>query len=142
MINATTTLVSLGIKVIVIGFNVDMSTAQLDAIAANGGTTFTTHLDASDGPTLEAALNTIGTSIISCVFNIGSPDATANPDLVNFYFDDTLIPMDDDCSSGSGWRWANADHTQVEFCPDSCQQLKDDLVTEIRATFGCNTVIE
>jgi hypothetical protein len=61
---------------------------------------------------------------------------------VNFYFDGVLIPMDADCSSGSGWRWANDDHTQVEFCPDSCQQIKDAEVEMITATFGCDTVIE
>ena len=85
---------------------------------------------------------TIGTTIVSCIFNIDDPDVTADPDLVNFYFDDLLIPMDDDCSSGSGWRWANDEHTQVEFCPDSCDQIKNNEVDMITAKFGCATVIE
>jgi hypothetical protein len=142
IVTATTALVDMGIKVIVIGFNVNMSSEQLNAIASNGGTTFTTYLNANDLSSLVAALNTIGTSIISCVFTIDAPDASANPDLVNFYFDGTALYMDDDCSSGSGWRWANDEHTQVEFCPDSCQQIKDGDVAVITATFGCNTIIE
>ena len=141
-VNLTSLLVELDIKVIVVGFNVVWVADTLNAIAANGGTTFTTYLNASDEPTLTAALNTIGTSIIDCVFTIETPDASANPELVNFYFDDEPLYMDDDCSSGSGWRWANDDHTQVEFCPDSCQQIKDDLVDVITATFGCDTIIE
>ncbi|MCK9463403.1 MAG: VWA domain-containing protein [Proteobacteria bacterium] len=142
LIDVTTTLVSLGIRVIVIGFNVNMSVEQLNAIASNGGTTFTTYLNANDADSLTAAFNTIGTSIISCVFTIGEPDASANPNLVNFYFDDALVYMDEDCSSGSGWRWANDDHTQVEFCPDSCDLLGSGAVDEITATFGCDTIIE
>jgi hypothetical protein len=141
-VGLTSLLGELGIKVIVVGFNINTDSAQLNAIAAAGGTPFTTYLDASDGPSLEAALNTIGTSIVSCIFNIDAPDASANPDLVNFYFDDTLIYMDDDCSTGSGWRWADAEHTQVEFCPDSCALLGTGDVSEITATFGCATVIE
>jgi len=140
--NTTIALVGLGINVIVIGFNVNVSSEQLNNIAANGGTTFTTYLNANDESSLVAALNTIGTSLVSCVFSIDTPDASANPDLVNFYFDGELIYMDADCSSGSGWRWANDDHTQVEFCPDTCQQIKDDEVEMITATFGCDTVIE
>jgi hypothetical protein len=141
---ATVALVDLGIRVIAIGFDLAdmMSADQLNAIAANGGTTFTTYLNVTDEASLVTALDTIGTSIISCVFNIDSPDVSANPDLVNFYFDDEELYMDADCSSGSGWRWANDDHTQVEFCPDSCQQIKDHEVSVIKAMFGCATVIE
>jgi hypothetical protein len=142
IIEATTALVGIGIKIIVVGFNVNMSSEQLNNIAANGGTTFTTYLNASDEPTLVDALNSIGTAIVDCVFTIDEPDATANPDLVNFYFDGVPIPMDADCSSGSGWRWANDDHTQVEFCPDTCDQITNGEVDMITATFGCDTVIE
>jgi hypothetical protein len=141
-VSLTSLLVELGVKVIVVGFDVVVDSAQLNAIAANGGTEFTTYLNASDEPTLDAALMTIGSSIVSCIFNIDEPDASANPNLVNFYFDDVLIPMDADCSSGSGWRWANDDHTQVEFCPDSCDLIANGDVAEITATFGCDTVIE
>jgi hypothetical protein len=141
-VSLTSLLVELDIKVIVVGFNVVYVAETLNAIAANGGTTFTTYLNASDEPTLTAALATIGTSIIDCVFTIDEPDASANPDLVNFYFDGELLYMDEDCSSGSGWRWVNDEHTQVEFCADSCQEIKDDLVDTITATFGCETIIE
>jgi hypothetical protein len=141
-IDLTNLLVAMGIKVIVVGFAFDSDPAQLDAIASNGGTEFTTYIDAADEPALNAAFTAIGTSIINCVFDIDAPDASANPDLVNFYFDEDLIPMDADCSSGSGWHWLDVEHTQVEFCPDTCELLASGEVAEIRATFGCDTIIE
>ena len=141
-INLTSLLVSMGIKVIVVGFTIDVDPAQLNAIAANGGTDFTTYLDAADETSLNAAFTAIGSSIINCVFNIDAPSASANPDQVNFYFDEDLIPMDDDCSSGSGWHWLDEEHTQVEFCPDTCDLLASGDVEEIRATFGYDTIIE
>ena len=141
-VSLTSLLVEMGIKVIVIGFNAVWDSEQLNAIAANGGTAFTTYLIAENEPELVEALNTIGSAIIDCTWTIEDPVATADPDLVNFYFDDVLIPMDEDCSSGSGWRWANDEHTQVEFCPDSCDQIKNNEVDMITAKFGCDTVIE
>jgi hypothetical protein len=140
-VNLTSLLVEMGVKVIVVGFNVVWVAETLNAIAANGGTEFTTYLNASDEAELNEALATIGATIVSCVYTIEEPDASANPELVNFYFDGELIPMDDDCSSGTGWRWANEEHTQVEFCPDSCALIADGDVDMITATFGCDTVI-
>jgi hypothetical protein len=138
----TATLVGLGMKVIVVGFNVNMSSEQLNAIAANGGTEFTTYLVASDGPSLNAALDAIATSIDGCILTIGSPAASAEPGLVNFYLDGELLPMDADCSSGAGWRWTNEAHTQVELCPDTCAALASGEVQEITGTFGCETVLD
>jgi len=138
----TQELVLSGIKVIVVGFNVVWDAEQLNAIAANGGTAFTTYLDADDEPSLDAALAAIAVSIDSCFFFIDSAAASAHPELVNCYFDGALLYMDEDCSSGSGWRWADEEHTQIEFCPDSCALLGAGEVDEITATYGCDTVVE
>jgi hypothetical protein len=141
-ITVTQTLVDLGIKVIVVGFNVNMDAAMLTAIAENGGTDFTDFLLATNETELIDAFNTIGSTVVTCIFTIAEPDELADPDEVNFYFDGVIVPYDEDCSSGTGWRWVDDEHTQVEFCPDSCQQLKDLEVEEVYATFGCDTVIE
>jgi hypothetical protein len=58
---------------------------------------------------------------------------------VNFYFDGEVVPMDDDCSSGYGWHWANEEHTQVEFCPEACDMISNGGVDVVTATFGCDT---
>ena len=135
-------LADMGIGTMVVGFNIVMSSEQLNVIAANGGTDFTTYLMADDAPSLNAALKTVATTIYSCTISIASAVASANPGLVNFYFDDELVAMDADCASGSGWRWKNDEHTKVEFCPDSCELIGNGEVDEITATFGCDTVSE
>jgi hypothetical protein len=117
--------------------------AELDAIASNGGTSYTTFLHAEDGPALEAALTDIASEVITCRYVIDAVAPSADPDLVNFYIDGVIVPMDEDCTetSGSGWHWYDADHTTVEFCGDYCTSIKNGEVGSISATFGCTTVI-
>ena len=131
-----------GTKVIVIGFLAPWDTAQLQAIAQNGGTEFTDYLIASDEASLEDALNSIATFVYSCVFDVDEPDASANPDKVNFYFDGEVLYYVEDCDAGDGWTWANEEHTQVEFCGEACDLLMNGEVDSITATFGCDTVVE
>jgi hypothetical protein len=138
----TAQLVDNGTKVIVIGFLAPWNAAQLTAIAQNGGTEFTDYLIATDEASLEDALSSIAYSVYSCVFDVDEPDATADPDLVNFYFDGEIVFHVDDCEDGDGWTWHDEDHTQVEFCGDSCKQLKSEDVGSITATFGCASVEE
>jgi len=128
-----------GIKTFVIGFGAAVDADQLNAIAANGGTEFDTFFPADDEAELYDALETIASAVISCVFDIEEPEATANPDDVNFFFDDEIVYYDEDCAAGVGWTWVDDDHTQVEFCEAACQQLEDGLVDEISAIFGCPT---
>ena len=108
----------------------------------HGGTEFTDYLIAEDEASLEAALNSIANTVYSCVFDIDEPDASANPDLVNFYFEGEIVYYVDDCSQGDGWTWHNDEHTKVEFCGAACDMLKDGLVDVITATFGCDTIVE
>ncbi|MCK9460521.1 MAG: VWA domain-containing protein [Proteobacteria bacterium] len=136
----TSALVGMGVRITVVGFNVNIDSGQLEAIAANGGTEFTSYLNASDESSLNAALGAIADSVDSCLFTIAWPAASAEPGLVNFYFDGLPVPMDEDCSTGFGWRWAGEAHTQIEFCEGSCELLKDGAIGELRATFGCETI--
>jgi hypothetical protein len=136
-LDLTSELVGSGIRVMVVGFNVNMDSAQLNTIAGNGGTEFTTYLNASDGPSLTAALETVAGSVDSCFYTIISGAALSEPGLVNLYMDGELLPMDEDCSSGWGWRWA--DEGLVELCEASCAALEDGDADELTATFGCET---
>ena len=130
-----------GIKTFVIGFGDGADEAQLNAIAENGGTEFDTFFPADNEAELYDAFETIAGAVISCVYNVDEPEATANPDDVNFFFDDDIVYYDEDCALGVGWTWVDEDHTQVEFCDEACQQLKDGLVDEISAIFGCPTQV-
>jgi hypothetical protein len=136
-----------GIKSFAIGFGStsgDMA-AQLNAIASSGGTSFSTFLHADDGAELEAALAEIASDVLTCRYVIDDLAPSADPELVNFYEAGVTdpIPYDEGCTetTGSGWHWFDTDHTTVEFCGDYCARIKDGTLTEISATFGCETFI-
>jgi von Willebrand factor type A domain len=137
----TQLLLAAGIKTVVIGFGTGVDPDQLDAIASEGGTPWSTYFTASDQLSLENAFDQIAASVISCTYDIDEPSAEANPDEVNFYFDDVVVAYDDGCTTGEGWTWVDAGHTQVEFCPQACNDLKAGNIAEISARFGCPTVI-
>ena len=83
----------------------------------------------------------IATAIISCIFEIDEPEASADPDNVNFYFDDEVVPYDEDCAEGIGWTWVDPpDNTMVEFCDEACAELQGGFVDTVSAKFGCPTV--
>ncbi|MFA5762753.1 MAG: vWA domain-containing protein [Bacilli bacterium] len=134
--------VEAGIKIIVIGFGDGAEPDQLNAIANNGGmeAPYNEYIFADDDVSLEAALTEIAATVITCVYNIGSPDASADPDDVNFYFDDVIVYYDEDCAVGEGWTWVNEEHTQIEFCAAACEELQGGTVETITATWGCPTV--
>jgi hypothetical protein len=116
---------------------------QLDAIAAHGGTSFDTFLHAEDGAALGAALEDIAGVVNTCRYVIDDVDPSANPELVNFYVEGEVVPMDPDCTetTGTGWHWYDDAHETVEFCGDLCADIKSGSVESISATFGCATFI-
>ena len=113
------------IKTFVIGFGGDVAPNELNAIAGAGGTPFPFYFDAADGVALEGALSMIAETVISCIYDIEEPDATADPEQVNFFFDGELVAHDNGCEVGAGWTWADSSHTVVEFCQKSCDTLRD-----------------
>ena len=141
------TLFSGGITSIAIGFGTGAPVAQLQAIAQNGGLGVTDgYFSATDGPALQAALNNIAASVITCVYDITITNEV-DFDSVNFFFIDsssieTVVPYDEDCSSGFGWHWVDeSTHAQIEFCPDACDLLQGGDVEEIKGEFGCPQII-
>ena len=136
----TASLLANQIKTFAIGFN--YTSAQLDAIAASGGmpAPYNVPINATDSVTLQNAFDDIAQVVITCIFDVQSPDASADPENVNFYFDGVVLPMNDGCGgSGEGWQWVDAAHTQVEFCPVSCDDIKDGDPPDITAAWGCPT---
>jgi hypothetical protein len=130
-----------GIRSFAIGFgdtSGDMA-AELNAIAENGGTEFTSFFPINDESALVEALDRIRTSVVSCTYDIDEPDATADPTAVNFYFDGDVVGMDDTCTNG--WRWEDDGHGRVQFCGRSCERIRNGEVATIEARFGCSTVI-
>ena len=129
-----------GISTYVIGFGEGVEPDQLNAIVNSGCTGSPTYFDAQNQQQLQEALEEIAESVVSCTYDIEEPDATADPDEVNFYFDNEVVPYDEDCQDGTGWTWTNDEHTQMEFCDEACEKLKTGQVEEISAKFGCPTI--
>jgi hypothetical protein len=134
-------LLNSGIKTYVIGFGSGVDAKQLNVIAQAGGTGESSYFNANNGTQLQQVFESIASSVVSCMYEIDAPDASADPDQVNFYFDDELVYNDDGCAKGQGWTWTDATHTKVEFCKAACDQLQGGQVDVVSAQFGCPTEI-
>ena len=134
-------LLDAGIYTFVIGFGDGISTSQLNAIAAAGGTEFDEFLPADNQTELENAITQIATTLVACDYNVGTPDPSADSGDVNFYIDGTPIPYDENCDSGIGWTWLNLEHTLVRFCDQSCEMFQDGEEHDISVEWGCPPVV-
>jgi hypothetical protein len=137
-------LLALQIHTFVIGFGDtvggDFCPEELNAIAAAGGTEYTTFIDALGQDELDAALQQIAGQIATCELVL-DPDSGADPTKVNLYADGELILFDQDCAGGSGWDWVDAEHTIAVLCSEYCDLLISGELSEITATFGCPTAV-
>jgi len=140
-----------GITTIMVGFGTGVTATTLNAIGTNGGFTGYpsgyNYFTAEDSTTFEAALEDIVADIVPCTYPVDTSDPGIDPDEVNFYFDGVVVPYNSDCNTtppgvGIGWRWTSAAQDEVEFCVNTCQDLKDGDVDDISATFGCPSVVE
>jgi len=132
----------MGVRTYVIGFGNGASPQKLNAIAAAGGTGRKKFINAMNTQELTNALNQIGSSVVSCVYDLSeqtSDDVDLNK--ANFYLDDVVVGRDDGCANGHGWQWANGERTRVEFCEEACARLQSGEVSKISVTFGCETVV-
>ncbi len=128
------------IKTIAVGLGSDVSEAELDAIAKNGGSTFDTHIAAANGTELEDAFEEIAQSIRPCRYLIDAPQTSWDSSKVNFYFDGAVV--DRDRKHLDGWDWTKSDLLEVEFYGPKCQEIQEGSIGKIEAKFGCPTQIE
>ncbi len=140
----TTNLLDMGIRTFAIGFGPTIAMIganRLDEIAKNGGTAQKNYIHATNQNALQDALEDIASSmVVSCVYDVDNPEATADPGKINFYFDDDeIVGQDDDCKRNKGWTWVNDSHNRVEFCKEACDSLRNREVENISAVFGCRT---
>jgi hypothetical protein len=112
----------------------------LDKIMKAGGTGMTSNIKADDQDTLFKELDSIAQKSLSCLFEL-DPDVEVDYDEVNVYADGTVVGFDEGCADGSGWDWGDDEKTKIRFCDDICEQLQDDKIEEVSATFGCPTEV-
>jgi hypothetical protein len=114
----------------------------MSTIAFHGGTG--DYFPALDPQTLVDALQEIAAENTVCVFDVDwgalAVGTSSDPELVNVEVDGDEILFSADCADAQGWHWLDAD--TIELCPGLCHDYKYGIVHEIRATFGCDSVVE
>ena len=152
-----------GIKTFVIGSpGSEPARGALSQMATQGGTAPPgcsdmgpnyCHFDMTTAPDLSAALNeafkAITGSVITCNYTIPPPSngMVVDPKLVNVTFTSSsgsnTIAKDPDPPGGAcnqGWQY-NANSTQIQLCPDTCNLVKADPNAKIEVVLGCSTMV-
>jgi hypothetical protein len=137
---AIATLLGKGARTFVVGFGSSVSVASLDSFAQAGGEANPNgphkFYDASDQPSLDAALATIAQATLSCVLQLSQTPPNGDPNIVFVYFDKTPPPVSRDTAHQNGWDYdpkANA----VIFFGAACAALKQGAVKSAEVVFGC-----
>jgi len=94
----------------------------------------TAYYAVSDTDELSYALRSIGARVaISC--DLPLSEAPENPELVNVYFDDQVVPKSD----RDGWRYNG--EGRIEFVGATCDTLTAGDVLNVQVLSGCPTVV-
>jgi len=111
--------------------------SMLNRLAIAGNTARpgnTQYYAVSDTKELSQALLRIGAQVaISC--NLPLSQTPENPDLVNVYFDDQVVPKSD----ADGWRYT--EENAIEFVGPTCEALTAGNVLNVQVLSGCPTVV-
>jgi len=137
--------VEMGIDIYVVGLGGVLDSVYLDvmtSIAAAGGTD---DFYPADTPAdLTAAFDEIAAAAVSCEFTVDwdalGEGVSTDQDLVNVFAEGEIVPYDEDCSEGFGWQWIDAD--TIGLCDGLCEQYKNGEISEVTASFGCETIVE
>ena len=136
-----------GVDTFVIGLGGvwDVWDEVLSTVASLGGTGDDYPAQTDEGPDqLVTALQEIAATTTECTFDVDwdSLDASASKDpaMVNLYVDGEIIPFSEDCSNSSGWHWLDED--TIELCSQLCYNYRWGVVSEVYASFGCETILE
>jgi hypothetical protein len=88
----------------------------------------------SDTNQLSEALRSIGAHVaITC--DLPLADTPDDPDLVNVYFDDRVVPA----SSKDGWHYTG--EKSIQFTGEACDELSSGNVLNVQVLAGCPTLV-
>jgi len=127
-----------GVNVYVIGIpGSELYGTILDQMALSGGVPqsgqSTYYYKVDDLGTLGDLFKQIGSSLVSCTFDLADPPEA--PGLTNVYFDGEVVVAD----PTDGWVWIDADTIELEGA--ACDSLKSGAVKKVRVVSGCPTVM-
>jgi hypothetical protein len=140
------------ILVYVIGVGTDFDVANLNTVAAAGGTQKAFIVSATD-PTqtkgqLQQAFEAVRTQIkLGCDFGLPAPPSGQQLDKnrVNVGFtngggQETPLVYSGDCSAPNGWHYDNINNpTRIQLCPSTCATAQADRNGKLTIAFGCLT---
>ncbi|MCC6214051.1 MAG: VWA domain-containing protein [Polyangiaceae bacterium] len=128
---------STGVATFVVGFGDEVDPAQMNRFADAGGMPrsdpTTRYYQADDAATLDAALATIASSVVSCDYALGG--VPPDPSQLFVFFDAQKLPRDP--SHQSGWDY-DPTTNRVSFHGDACDRLEAGTVADVDVVFGCD----
>lgn len=133
-VSAVASLKTAGIPTYVVGVPGSAPYANvLSDMAQAGGTERYYDVTSADQAAFASVLSTIAAKITAtCVFDLGQ--APADPNMVNVYLDDTLVPRD----AANGWTISG---DKVTLVGASCKSITDGKALQVRIVAGCPTVL-
>ena len=141
-VDAVAKLAAAGVRVYVVGVpGSETYGAVLDQMALVSGAPQIAppfYYKVEDYSSLAGTLSSIAALEVSCKFDLDTPPA--DPNLVNVYFDDEVIPRD----PTDGWAWElvynNGPVHALELRGEACKRLKGGAVKQVQIAVGCPTV--
>jgi hypothetical protein len=111
-------------------------------IATYGGTE--DYYPSNTPETIEQALQEIAAETTECIFVVDweslEEGTSTDPTMVNLYANGEIIAFSEECTDENGWHWI--DESTIELCPGLCYDYRWGYISEIGATFGCETYVE
>jgi len=122
--------------------------ANLDSLAAAGGTTRATLVDTGNPAATKTVIvdemRRIRAKSISCELTRPNPPAgeTFDPDKVNVRYDSkdgasTPLVYSQDCTAENGWRYKTSANDVIELCAPVCSRAQSDPWAKVLVEFGC-----
>ena len=128
-----------GVKTYVLGMGASLSAYHdvMTAMAVAGGTG--DYYPAEHPDQLLATFEAImGTIVVSCRFDL-DPGEFADPAKVNLYIDGDVDATPRDPGRANGWDYVDED--TIEFYGPACDRILSGDVADVKAVFGCPTVV-
>lgn len=138
-LSAVSSLAAAGVRVLVVGIPGSETYASLlDAMAVAGGAprpSSPRYYRVDDLGQVDGVLSQLGDELPpTCTFQLDEPPA--DPDLVNLYFDDQVVPKD----PNDGWSYDSSTSLTVHGAP--CDALNAGLIQHVEVFVGCPSVVE
>jgi hypothetical protein len=128
-----------GVNTYVVGFGGEVSKNKLNELATAGGTALPDpvikYYQADDQAGLDAALLSIASNAVGCVFQLD--EAPDDPNDIFVFFNDDPTGIARDPSHMNGWDYDPMTQ-QITFYGAACDAIQSNTVSDVDIVFGCD----